>query len=144
MNYDGKTLKIDNKNCVHCMHCISLMPQALRIGTETGATLLLGSHAPILEGAQMSWVIVPFMAMESPYEEFMELVANIHEWWAENGKNRERVGELMLRLGMRNFFKSVGLEPPAQTIRVPRANPFFFWHQEDFDAEAAGRKYIKL
>ena len=66
MSYDGKKLTIDNKNCNHCMHCISLMPQALRIGTETGATLLLGSHAPILEGAQMSWVIVPFMPMEAP------------------------------------------------------------------------------
>ena len=144
MSYDGKKLTIDNKNCNHCMHCINLMPQALRIGTETGATLLQGSHAPILEGAQMSWVIVPFMRMEAPFDEFMELVGNIHEWWSENGKNRERVGELMLRLGMRNFFQSVGLTPPAQTIRTPRANPFFFWHEEDFEAEAAGRKYIKL
>jgi len=144
MKYDGKKLAIDNKNCNHCMHCISLMPQALRIGTETGASLLLGSHAPILEGAQMSWVIVPFMPMEAPYDQFMELVGNIHEWWSEHGKNRERTGELMLRLGMRNFFQSVGLKPPPQTIRTPRANPFFFWHAEDFEAEAEGRKYIKL
>ena len=143
MKYDGGKLSIDNANCNHCMHCISLMPQALRPGTETGATILLGSHAPILEGAQMSWVIVPFMEMESPYDEFTELIGNITEWWSENGKNRERVGELMLRLGMRAFFKGVGLEPPAQTVRTPRANPFFFWHAEDFEAEAAGRKYIK-
>jgi sulfite reductase alpha subunit len=143
MKYDGGKLAIDNKNCNHCMHCISLMPQALRPGTETGATILLGSHAPILEGAQMSWVIVPFMEMEAPYEEFKTLIENITEWWSENGKNRERVGELMLRLGMRAFFQGVGLEPPAQTVRTPRANPFFFWHAEDFEAEAAGRKYIK-
>ncbi len=143
MSWDGKTLKIDNKNCNHCMHCISLMPMALRPGTETGATLLLGSHAPILEGAQMSWVIVPFMVMENPYDEFMELVTNITEWWSEHGKNRERVGEIILRLGMREFLKGVGLEPVPQSVKAPRANPFFFWHQEDFDAEAAGRKYIK-
>ena len=143
MSYEGGKLAIDNKNCNHCMHCINMMPQALRIGTETGATLLLGSHAPILEGAQMSWVIVPFMAMEAPYEEFTDLIGNIHEWWSENGKNRERVGELMLRLGMRAFFEGVGLPPVPQTIRTPRANPFFFWHAEDFEAEAAGRKYIK-
>ncbi len=144
MSYEGGKLTIDNKNCNHCMHCINMMPQALRPGTEKGATLLQGSHAPILEGAQMSWVIVPFMVMESPYDEFMELVANIHEWWSENGKNRERVGELMLRLGMRAFFEGVGLPPVPQTVRTPRANPFFFWHAEDFEAEAAGRKYIKL
>ena len=144
MSYDGGKLTIDNANCNHCMHCINMMPQALRPGTEKGATLLQGSHAPILEGAQMSWVIVPFMVMESPYDEFMELVGNIHEWWSENGKNRERVGELMLRLGMRAFFEGVGLPPVPQTVRTPRANPFFFWHAEDFEAEAAGRKYIKL
>jgi len=125
------------------MHCINMMPEALRPGTDTGATILLGSHAPILEGAQMSWVIVPFMRMESPYDEFMELIGNIHEWWTENGKNRERVGELILRLGMRNFFQSVGIPAPSQTVRIPRANPFVFWHAEDFEAEAAGRKYIK-
>ena len=75
MSYDGNKLTIDNKNCNHCMHCISLMPQALRPGTETGATLLLGSHAPILEGAQMSWVIVPFMEMANP------LMMNSWSWW---------------------------------------------------------------
>lgn len=141
MDWDGKTLKIDNKNCNHCMHCINLMPDALRIGTDVGCTILLGSHAPILEGAQMSWVIVPFMQMEPPYDELKELTANITEWWAEHGKNRERIGELIMRLGMRAFLEAVGLPPVPQTVRIPRANPFFFWHQADFDAEAKGRKY---
>jgi len=141
MSYDGKNLKIDNSNCNHCMHCINMMPQALRPGTDMGCTILLGSHAPILEGAQMSWVIVPFMRMEEPFDELKELTSNITEWWAENGKNRERVGELIMRMGMRSFLEGVGLPPVPQTVRVPRANPFFFWHQSDFEAEAAGRKY---
>jgi sulfite reductase alpha subunit len=89
----------------------------------------------------MSWVIVPFMRMEEPFDELKELTANITEWWAEHGKNRERVGELIMRLGMRAFLEAVNLPPVPQTVRVPRANPFFFWHQADFDAEAAGRKY---
>jgi sulfite reductase alpha subunit len=141
MSYDGKALKIDNKNCNHCMHCINLMPQALRPGTDVGCTILLGSHAPILEGAQMSWVIVPFMRMEEPFDELKELTSSITEWWSEHGKNRERIGELIMRMGMRNFLEAVGLPPVPQTVRVPRANPFFFWHQADFDAEAAGKKY---
>jgi sulfite reductase alpha subunit len=139
MSWDGKTLKIDNKNCNHCMHCINMMPQALKPGSERGCTILIGSHAPILEGAMMSFVIVPFMEMEPPYDNLKELAERIIEWWAENGKNRERVGELILRLGMRAFLEAVGLPPVPQTVRVPRANPFFFWKQEDF--EAAGKKY---
>jgi sulfite reductase alpha subunit len=143
MMLDGKTLKINNRECNHCMHCINLMPQALRPGTDVGCTVLLGSHAPILEGAQMSWVIVPFMPMEAPFDELKELTSNIMEWWAENGKNRERVGELIMRMGMRAFLEGVGLPPVPQSVRVPRANPFFFWHQSDFEAEAAGRTYFK-
>jgi sulfite reductase alpha subunit len=139
---EGKTLKINNKECNHCMHCINLMPQALRQGTDVGCTVLLGSHAPILEGAQMSWVIVPFMRMEEPFDELKELTSNIMEWWAENGKNRERVGELIMRMGMRAFLQGVGLPPVPQSVNTPRANPFFFWHEEDFEAEAAGRKYF--
>jgi sulfite reductase alpha subunit len=46
------------------MHCINMMPQALRPGTDTGATILIGAKAPILEGAQMSSVIIPFIKME--------------------------------------------------------------------------------
>ena len=139
---EGKNLKINNRECNHCMHCINLMPQALRPGTDKGCTVLLGSHAPILEGAQMSWVIVPFMRMEEPFDELKELTSNIMEWWAENGKNRERTGELIMRLGMRAFLEGVGLPPVPQSVRVPRANPFFFWHQSDFEAEAGGRKYF--
>jgi len=138
---EGKTLKINNRECNHCMHCINMMPQALRPGTDVGCTVLLGSHAPILEGAQMSWVIVPFMRMESPFDELKELTSNIMEWWAEHGKNRERVGELIMRMGMRAFLEGVGLPPVPQSVKVPRANPFFFWHESDFEAEAAGRKY---
>ena len=123
MSYDGEKLTIDNKNCNHCMHCINMMPQALRPGTEGGATLLLGSHAPILEGAQMSWVIVPFMAMEAPYDEFKELIGNIREWWSENGKNRERVGELMLRLGMRSFLRGRGPAAGAPDRQDPPGQP---------------------
>ena len=47
MSWDGKALSIDNANCVKCMHCINVMPKALRPGDDRGATILLGSKAPI-------------------------------------------------------------------------------------------------
>ena len=74
MEYDGKSLKIYNADCVRCMHCIRVMPQALRPGLDTGATILVGAKAPILEGAQLSSVVIPFIKMESPYTEFKEFV----------------------------------------------------------------------
>jgi sulfite reductase alpha subunit len=113
------------------MHCINLMPKALKQGKEKGATLLVGGKAPILQGAQLSSVIVPFMKMEPPYDAFKELVAKIMDWWDENAKPRERVGELINRLGMRTFLRAVGLKPVPQMVKAPRANPYVFFWPED-------------
>ena len=49
MEWDGKKLTIDNRECVRCMHCINVMPKALRPGKETGAThpdRRQGAHRP--------------------------------------------------------------------------------------------------
>lgn len=133
MEFDGKTLKIDNSNCSRCMHCIAHLTKALKPGKEKGTTILLGSKAPIVTGALMSWVIVPFIKMEPPYEEFYDLVDKIWEWWDEHGKNRERIGELMERLTFTRFLKDVGLEPHPAMVTEPRRDPFFFWSEEDIE-----------
>ncbi len=128
---DKKELKIFDGDCNRCMHCINLMPKALRPGKEKGATILIGGKAPILQGALLSWVIVPFMKMEPPYTEFKDLTERIMDWWDENAKSRERVGELINRLGMRTFLKAVGLKPVPQMVKAPRSNPYvFFWPEE--------------
>ncbi len=122
MKFDGKKLAIDNKNCNHCMHCISLMPQPCGSARGPAPPCSWASMPPILEGAQMSWSSCLY-ADGSPYDEIKELIAIFTSGGRKPAKNRERVGELMLRLGMRAFFKGVGLEPPAQTVRTPTANP---------------------
>ena len=99
MEWDGKELKIYNEDCTRCMHCINLMPKALRPGKEKGATILVGGKAPIVQGALLSWVIVPFMKLEPPYTELKDLIERIQDWWDENGKSRERLGELIKRTG---------------------------------------------
>ncbi len=133
MTWDGNELKINDEDCNRCMHCLARMPKALKPGQERGATILLGSKAPIVTGALMSWVIVPFMKMEPPYEEFFELVERIWEFWDEHGKNRERIGELIERMGFPVFLREVGLEPHPAMVKEPRRDPFYFWTEEDIE-----------
>ena len=133
MSWDEKQkeLKINDADCTRCMHCINMMPKALRQGKEKGATLLIGGKAPIVQGALLSWVIVPFMKLEPPYQELKDLIAKIMDWWDENGKMRERIGELINRQGMRSFLKAVGLPAVPQMVKTPRTNPYvFFWPEE--------------
>jgi sulfite reductase alpha subunit len=129
MAWDGKTLTIDDRECNRCMHCINLMPKALRQGKERGATVLVGGKAPIVHGALLSWVVIPFIKVEAPYTELLDFINKTFEWWDENGKMRERLGELINRQGMSKFLRAVGLKPVPQMIKRPRANPYYFWRE---------------
>jgi len=131
MAWDGKKLKIENRECVHCMHCINVMPKALRPGKERGATLLLGSKAPILQGALLSSVLIPFVPAAELLETIKELVSRIWDFWSENGNNRERVGEIMQRVGLANFLDAIGLDPVPEMVSAPRDNPYIFFRPED-------------
>jgi sulfite reductase alpha subunit len=127
---DGK-LMIDNKECTRCMHCINVMPRALKPGTETGCSILFGAKAPILDGAQMSLLTIPFMECEPPYENIKEIVEKIWEWWPEEGKNRERLGELIQRQGVAKLLEVLEIPPMPQMVKEPRSNPYIFWKEED-------------
>jgi sulfite reductase alpha subunit len=126
-NEKAAELILKAEDCVRCMHCINRMPKALRPGLDRGATILIGSKAPIVKGAYLSWVLVPFMKMEPPYTEFKELVGKAWEWWDENGRTRERIAELIERLGLKTFLRAMGLKPVPQMVYRPRANPYVFF-----------------
>jgi len=130
---EGDELKIDNSECNRCMHCINVMPRALRPGKEKGATICIGAKAPILDGAQFATMIIPFIKIskESEYEEVIDVIEKIWDWWMEVGKNRERVGETMQRIGLPTFLSVMEVEPIPQHVKEPRSNPYVFWKEEE-------------
>ena len=127
MAWDGARLTIENRECVRCMHCINVMPKALRPGVETGATLLIGGKAPIVQGALLSSVLVPFVPAAELEETLKELIKRLWEFWDEYGRSRERIGELIQRVGMANFLDAIGLDPVPEMVSAPRDNPYVFF-----------------
>ena len=109
------------------MHCINKMTKAIQPGDDKGVTILIGGKAPIVKGAMLSSVLIPFMKVQPPYAEIKDLVRKIWDWWDELGRPRERVGELIERMGMRVFLKAMGLPPVPQMIKSPRTNPYVFF-----------------
>ena len=128
MSWDGNELQIDNANCVKCMHCINAMTKALAPGKDRGAAILIGAKAPIVQGALLSSVLVPFIKMEPPYDDIKELIAAMWDLWAEHGKNRERIGEFIQRIGLGNFLEQIGLDPAPEMVVQPRTNPYIFYN----------------
>lgn len=127
MGWDGAILKVRDEDCTRCMHCIRVMPRALRPGLDTGATILVGAKAPILKGAQLSSVIIPFLEMAPPYTEFKEFLEKMLDFWMDNGKDRERLGEMIQRIGLPKFLKACELAPDPRMVNTPRYNPYIFY-----------------
>jgi sulfite reductase alpha subunit len=49
--------------------------------------------------------------------------------------NRERVGELIQRVGMATFLDAIGLDPIPEMISAPRDNPYIFFQHEEGEAQ---------
>mgnify|MGYP001586038817 FL=1 len=120
------TLEVDNRNCVKCMHCVNVMTKALSPGKDRGVTVLVGGKRTLKIGDLMGTVVVPFMKLDSDadYEKLVELGRTIMEFWAENGLEHERCGEMVERIGLANFLEGVGLEVDANMVNNPRTNPY--------------------
>ncbi|MDY6831762.1 MAG: dissimilatory-type sulfite reductase subunit alpha [Thermodesulfobacteriota bacterium] len=131
MKYENGKLEIDNRECTRCMHCINVMPRALKPGKEKGVSILAGAKAPILDGAQMGSLLVPFVKVEEPYDEIKEVIEAVWDWWMEEGKNRERLGELMKRQGFQKLLEVTNIKPVAQHVKEPRTNPYIFWKEDE-------------
>ena len=127
LSWDGTKLEIENRECVHCMHCLNVMPKALRPGKERGAIIMIGGKAPIMQGALLSSVLIPFVPADELMDTLKELIRRIWDFWDEYGNNRERIGELIQRVGLPAFLDGIGLDPVPEMISAPRDNPYIYF-----------------
>ncbi len=132
---DDDTLTVDNHNCVHCMHCINVMTKALSPGKDRGVSVLVGGKRTLKIGDLFGSVIVPFMKLENAedYERLTELGSEIIDFWAENGLEHERCGEMIERIGLENFLEGIGIEVDPAMVSQPRTNSFVrtdMWEEE--------------
>ncbi len=134
------TLDIDNRNCVKCMHCINVMTKALSPGKDRGVTVLMGGKRTLKIGDLMGTVIVPFMKLDSDedFEKLTELGKTTIDFWAENGLEHERCGEMIDRIGLANFLEGIGREAEPSMVNHPRSNPYI--RLDGWDDEVARLK----
>jgi len=119
---DDNTLEVDNKNCVRCMHCLNVMPKALHPGDDKGVTILIGGKRTLKIGDLMGTVVVPFKKLESEedWESMVEMAEDIIDFWAENGLEHERTGEMIERIGLVNFLEGIDIDVDPNMVSEPR------------------------
>jgi sulfite reductase alpha subunit len=134
---DDDTLSVENRNCVRCMHCLNVMTKALSPGDDKGVSILIGGKRTLKIGDMMGTVIVPFTKLESEddYQKLVELAERTIDFWAENGLEHERCGEMIERIGLVNFLEGIGVEPDPNMINHPRESSFVRLDTWDEEAE---------
>ena len=62
--------------------------------------------------------------------------ATIIDFWAENGLEHERCGEMIERIGLANFLEGIGVEPDPNMLSHPRQSSYIRMDGWDEAAEA--------
>ena len=134
---DDDTLAVDNRNCVRCMHCLNVMPKALHPGDDHGVTVLVGGKRTLKIGDLMGTVVIQFNKLETEedYEELVELAEEMIDFWAENGLEHERTGEMIERIGLVNYLEGIGLEVDPNMVGNPRQSSYVRMDGWDEEAE---------
>ena len=120
------------------MHCLNVMPKALSARVTTkGVSVLIGGKRTLKIGDLMGTVIVPFMKLDTDedYEKLVELAEETIDFWAENGLEHERCGEMIERIGLVNFLEGIGVEVDPNMVGDPRESSYV--RMDDWEEEAA-------
>ncbi len=135
---DDDTLAVDNRNCVRCMHCLNVMPKALHPGDDKGVSILIGGKRTLKIGDLMGTVVVPFKKLETEedYENLIEMAEEIIDFWAENGLEHERCGEMIERIGLVNFLEGVDFDLDVDPNMVSHPRQSSYIRMDGWDEEA--------
>jgi sulfite reductase alpha subunit len=135
---DDDTLAVDNRNCVRCMHCLNVMPKALHPGDDKGVSVLIGGKRTLKIGDLMGTVVIPFKKLETEedYENLIEMAEEIIDFWAENGLEHERCGEMIERIGLINFLEGVDFDLDVDPNMVAHPRQSSYIRMDGWDEEA--------
>ena len=134
---EDDTIDVIDGDCVRCMHCLNVMCKALSPGDDKGVTILIGGKRTLKIGDLMGTVLVPFMKLDSheDYEAMVELAENIIDFWAENGLEHERCGEMIERIGLVNFLEGIEIDIDPNMVNHPRECSYVRMDGWDEEAE---------
>lgn len=125
----GDSVEIDPDSCRHCMLCINRCP-AIRPGGERGVAWVVGGkygHRGA-NGPMVGFVLASFVPAEPPdYVEVVDLHRRFLDLYADYGRRKERVGDMVVRLGLRTVLELMELDPDPAILEDPTQKMFVVW-----------------
>ncbi len=125
----GRSIAIDGSACRHCMLCINKCP-AIRPGEERGVAWVAGGkygHRGA-NGPMTGFVLSTFIPAVPPdYTEILDVYRRFLDLYADHGRRKERVGDMLVRMGLRTVLELMELEPDPAVLEEPAQKMFVVW-----------------
>ena len=129
MNWDGSRLEIDGDRCIRCMYCINRVP-AIKPGDDRGVAITAGGKMKGKYGPMKGKVVFPFIRATPPdYEDLVRAFDKLCQVYDENGRKKERIGDMIHRIGFDKFLRLCEVEVSTMHFSTPRRNTFYHWDE---------------
>lgn len=131
MKWDGGKLEIVGDRCIRCMYCINRVP-AVKPGNDRGVAITAGGKMKGKFGPMKGKVVFPFVKAVPPdYKELVQAYDKICDVYDENGRKKERIGDMIQRLGFDHYLDLCGVDATTMHFSSPRRNTFYHWTSEE-------------
>jgi sulfite reductase alpha subunit len=117
----GSSLDIVSEDCVQCMECIKAFPGTLLPGRKKKFKILVGGK---LRGKKGPLTAKTFTYLDTE-EQVFACIDKIITVYTDNAARKERLGDLISRIGMKDFLELMNEKADPKQVKELRTNVFY-------------------
>ncbi|MEM0130316.1 MAG: hypothetical protein QXW75_02495, partial [Thermoplasmatales archaeon] len=118
---EGSTIRIKGEDCNQCMLCVRKSKGAIMPGKEKQYLIYIGGKLRGKKGPLTGKLLT---RLNTP-EEALNIINRIVEVYIDQAARKERIGDMLLRVGMKGFIDMLKEKPKAMNSKDLRTNVFY-------------------
>lgn len=124
---DGNGISIKGSDCTQCMLCLRKANGIITPGDKKKFLIYVGGKLRGKKGPLSSKLLTKV----DSEEEAMEMLDKIVEVFSEHAARKERLGDLIFRIGMKGFLDLMKMKPEPLNLKDLRTNVFYGVTEEE-------------
>lgn len=120
-------ITIKGEDCTQCMMCIRKGRGALYPGEKKKFLIYVGGKLRGKKGPMSSKLLTRLNSVDEVYA----LLEKVVDAWSEHAGRKERLGDMVFRMGMKGFLDLVQIPPEPLNVKELRTNIFYAVNPEE-------------
>ena len=121
LSLDDGGIGVKGEDCIQCMQCIKMSRGALTPGLKKVYQVLVGGKLRGKKGPFTAKLVADL----DTEEEVFAMIHKLADVYSDQAARKERLGDLIMRIGMKNFLGLMGIVPDSKQVKDLRTNIFY-------------------